>query len=94
MRGTGAIAELLRNRFKIACKRLNLNSGSREIPQHTRLFQPPIVESSQLSLGGFERGAPSSYEYCNRQESDRRDETARHVRGVKARKLASKKKDA
>jgi hypothetical protein len=51
MRGTGAIAELLRNRFKIACKRLNLNSGSREIPQHTRLFQPPIVESSQLSLG-------------------------------------------
>jgi DNA repair photolyase len=51
MRGTGPIAELLRNRFKIACKRLNLNSGSREIPQHTHLFQPPIVESSQLSLG-------------------------------------------
>jgi DNA repair photolyase len=27
MRGTGPIAELLRNRFKIACKRLNLNAG-------------------------------------------------------------------
>jgi DNA repair photolyase len=51
MRGTGPIAELLRNRFKIACKRLNLNSGSREIPQHTHLFRPPIVEGSQLDLG-------------------------------------------
>jgi DNA repair photolyase len=51
MRGTGPIAELLRNRFKLACKRLNLNSGSREIPQHTHLFRPPIVEGSQLHLG-------------------------------------------
>jgi DNA repair photolyase len=51
MRGTGPIAELLRNRFKIACKRLNLNSGSREIPQHTHLFRPPLREGSQLQLG-------------------------------------------
>jgi DNA repair photolyase len=51
MRGTGPIAELLRNRFKIACKRLNLNSGSREIPQHTHLFRPPLLEGSQLHLG-------------------------------------------
>lgn len=51
MRGTGPIAELLRNRFKITCKRLNLNSGSREIPQHTHLFRPPVVEGSQLTLG-------------------------------------------
>jgi DNA repair photolyase len=51
MRGTGPIAELLRNRFRIACKRLNLNSGSREIPQHTHLFRPPLREGSQLQLG-------------------------------------------
>lgn len=48
MRGTGPIAELLRNRFKIACKRLELNSGGREIPAPTHLFRPPIVEGSQF----------------------------------------------
>lgn len=51
MRGTGPIAELLRNRFKLACKRLALNSGSREMPQHTHLFRPPAVQGSQLTLG-------------------------------------------
>ena len=51
MRGTGPIAELLRNRFKMACKRLGLNSGSREMPDRTQLFRPPIPESPQLSLG-------------------------------------------
>jgi DNA repair photolyase len=51
MRGTGPIAELLRARFKIACKRLGLNSGSREIPQHTHLFRPPLLQGSQLTLG-------------------------------------------
>lgn len=51
MRGTGPIAELLRNRFKIACKRLGINSGSREMPEQTHLFQPPLREGSQLSLG-------------------------------------------
>jgi DNA repair photolyase len=51
MRGTGPIAELLRNRFKIACKRLGLNSGGREMAQRTELFRPPLREGSQLSLG-------------------------------------------
>ena len=51
MRGTGPVAELLRNRFKIACKRLDLNSGGREISQNTHLFRPPLREGSQLSLG-------------------------------------------
>ncbi len=50
MRGTGPIAELLRNRFKIACRRLNLSSGGREIPSPTHLFRPPIVEGSQFRL--------------------------------------------
>jgi DNA repair photolyase len=50
MRGTGPIAELLRNRFKIACKRLELNSGGREIPAPTHLFRPPMVEGSQFRL--------------------------------------------
>ena len=50
MRGTGPIAELLRNRFKVACKRLDLNSGGREIPQPTHLFRPPAVAGSQFTL--------------------------------------------
>jgi DNA repair photolyase len=50
MRGTGPIAELLRNRFKIACKRLDLNSAGREIPQPTHLFRPPVVAGSQFKL--------------------------------------------
>ena len=51
MRGTGAIAELLRSRFKMGCRRLGLNSGSREMPDRTQLFRPPLEEGSQLSLG-------------------------------------------
>jgi DNA repair photolyase len=51
MRGTGPVAELLRNRFKLACKRLNLNSGSREVAQPTHLFRRPAVEGSQFELG-------------------------------------------
>lgn len=51
MRGTGPIADLLRNRFKIACRRLGLNSGSREMPHQTHLFRPPLREGPQLSLG-------------------------------------------
>ena len=50
MRGTGPIAELLRSRFKLACKRLDLNSGSREMPENTHLFRPPVVEGSQFQL--------------------------------------------
>lgn len=50
MWGTGPIAELLRARFKMACRRLGLNSGSREMPDRTQLFRPPIVAGPQLSL--------------------------------------------
>ena len=50
MRGTGPVAELLRSRFKIACRRLGLNSGGREIPQPTHLFRPPVIAGSQFKL--------------------------------------------
>jgi DNA repair photolyase len=50
MRGTGPFAELLRNRFRIACGRLGLNASSRE-PLSTALFQPPTLPGSQLGLG-------------------------------------------
>ena len=50
MRGTGPIAELLRARFKVACKKLGLDSGGREVPQRTQLFRPPVVAGSQFSL--------------------------------------------
>jgi DNA repair photolyase len=50
MRGTGPVAELLRNRFKVACRRLDLNSGGREIPQPTHLFRPPVIAGSQFKL--------------------------------------------
>jgi len=49
MRGTGPIAQLLQTRFRVACKRLGLNAGSREIPQHTHLFRPP-GRGGQMSL--------------------------------------------
>jgi len=51
MRGTGAIAELLRSRFKVACKRLDLGSGSRRGALPTNLFRPPLKTGSQLQLG-------------------------------------------
>ncbi|HEX5208807.1 MAG TPA: PA0069 family radical SAM protein [Steroidobacteraceae bacterium] len=40
MRGTGPVAELLRSRFQIACRRLGLGTG-RHQPPDTRLFRPP-----------------------------------------------------
>ena len=51
MRGTGPIAELLRSRFKVACQRFRLNSGTRDMPQPTHLFVPPQRCGPQLSLG-------------------------------------------
>jgi hypothetical protein len=51
MRGTGPIAQLLQNRFKIACRRLGINADSRSIPPNTQLFRPPVVQGSQFSLG-------------------------------------------
>ncbi|MFI4885783.1 MAG: PA0069 family radical SAM protein [Steroidobacterales bacterium] len=40
MRGTGPLAELLRARFQIACRRLGLGTG-RQQPPNTSLFRPP-----------------------------------------------------
>jgi DNA repair photolyase len=50
MRGTGPFAELLRKRFKVACRRHGLDSGGREVPHPTHLFRPPPVEGPQLRL--------------------------------------------
>jgi cytosine/adenosine deaminase-related metal-dependent hydrolase len=52
MRGTGPVAELLRDRFRIAVRRLGLGH-SRECAQNVALFAPPAVKDSsgQLSLG-------------------------------------------
>ena len=51
MRGTGPLAELLRSRFQIACRRLGLGTG-RQQPPNTSLFRPPQPPSSgpQLTL--------------------------------------------
>jgi DNA repair photolyase len=49
MRGTGAYAELLRARFKVASRRLGLDSV-RERALDTTLFRPPGPASSQLQL--------------------------------------------
>ncbi|MBV8496277.1 MAG: PA0069 family radical SAM protein [Gammaproteobacteria bacterium] len=49
MRGTGPYAELLRQRFAIACRRLGLNAGRRE-PLTTTLFRPPAPAGAQLRL--------------------------------------------
>jgi len=50
MRGTGPYAVLLRNRFRIACQRLNLQSSARDT-LNTALFCPPAAAGSQLRLG-------------------------------------------
>jgi len=50
MRGTGPYAQLLSNRFRLACQRLKLNSEPR-IPLDTTLFRPPGTGGSQLQLG-------------------------------------------
>ncbi len=50
MRGTGPYAQLLGNRFRLACHRLNLNAKPRT-PQSTALFRPPGTVGAQLHLG-------------------------------------------
>ena len=50
MRGTGPYAQLLGNRFRLACRRLKLNSGPRK-PLNTALFRPPAPGGAQLHLG-------------------------------------------
>jgi DNA repair photolyase len=49
LRGTGAYAELLRARFKVATRRLGLDSA-RARPLDTTLFRPPGPAGSQLQL--------------------------------------------
>ena len=49
MRGTGPYAELLRNRFALACRRLRLNSSERGSLDTTR-FHPPGPAGAQLQL--------------------------------------------
>jgi DNA repair photolyase len=50
MRGTGPYAQLLSNRFRLACRRLKLNSEPRP-PLDTTLFSPPGPAGAQLRLG-------------------------------------------
>ncbi len=50
MRGNGPYAELLSNRFRLACRRLKLNSERREALD-TSLFRPPGPAGAQLHLG-------------------------------------------
>jgi DNA repair photolyase len=50
MRGTGPYAQLLSNRFRLACRRLNLNSEPRK-PLNSDMFEPPSPSGSQLHLG-------------------------------------------
>ena len=49
MRGTGPYAQLLSNRFRLACRRLKLNSEPRT-PLSTALFCPPGPGGAQLHL--------------------------------------------
>ncbi len=50
MRGTGPYALLLKNRFRIACQRLNLRTSGRDAVD-TSLFRAPTLSGSQLHLG-------------------------------------------
>jgi len=49
MSGTGPYAELIKNRFNVACRRLGLN-GSRDKDLVTTLFRPPRPDSPQLEF--------------------------------------------
>jgi DNA repair photolyase len=50
MRGTGPVAQLIRNRFNIAHRRLGLDSTGR-VELNTSLFRPPGLAGAQLNLG-------------------------------------------
>lgn len=50
MRGTGPYAQLLSNRFRLACRRLHLNSDPRK-PLNSGMFRPPGPAGAQLHLG-------------------------------------------
>jgi DNA repair photolyase len=50
MRGTGPVAALIRNRFKVAQRRLGLDSG-KHIDLSSTLFRPPGPAGAQMTLG-------------------------------------------
>jgi DNA repair photolyase len=50
MRGTGTFAELMRRRFDVTCRKLNVNTV-RRVPLDTLLFRPPPPAEAQLNLG-------------------------------------------
>ncbi len=47
MRGSGEFADLLRQRFDIACERLGFNSGRRNRSLDTARFKPPVIRRGQ-----------------------------------------------
>ena len=51
MRGTGPFAELLRNRFALASRRLGLDAAEERFELETRHFRPPAAPTPQLTLG-------------------------------------------
>ncbi len=51
MRGEGPIAELIRTRFVVACRRLGLNAPNRRKMDLT-LFRPPAKATNQMDLFG------------------------------------------
>jgi DNA repair photolyase len=51
MRGTGAYADLLRNRFQLATRKLGLNDARNRMELETALFKAPAAVVPQMSLG-------------------------------------------
>ena len=50
MTGTGPLAELMRRRFALACRRHGLPAGRDRVPQRTDLFRPPAGPGGQQRL--------------------------------------------
>jgi DNA repair photolyase len=50
MRGTGPYADLLRNRFQLACRRLGMNAAP-GLLLNTTLFTAPVLQGAQMRLG-------------------------------------------
>jgi len=50
MTGTGPLAELMRRRFAVACRRHGLAAGGDRGPQRTDLFRPPAGPGGQQRL--------------------------------------------
>ena len=50
MHATGPVAALIRQRFRLACRKLGF-PDERRVSLPTHLFQPPLRSHTQLSLG-------------------------------------------